>query len=66
LVLQTAKVTIKISDRQKMDPHTHEREVLISGPYAAVQLACAMISEKVINRGRGGGDLGGVEGGLSR
>jgi hypothetical protein len=40
-------VTIKISDRQKMDPHTHEREVLISGPYAAVQLACAMISEKV-------------------
>jgi hypothetical protein len=47
LSLQNAKVTIKISDRNKMDPHTHEREVTISGTYAAIQLACAMISEKL-------------------
>lgn len=44
---QNAKVTIKISDRNKMDPHTHEREVSITGTYAAIQLACAMISEKL-------------------
>jgi hypothetical protein len=44
---QNAKVTIKISDRNKMDPHTHEREVAISGSYSAIQLACAMISEKL-------------------
>lgn len=44
---QNAKVTIKISDRNKMDPHTHEREVAISGTYSAIQLACAMISEKL-------------------
>lgn len=40
-------MTIKISDRNKMDPHTHEREVSITGTYAAIQLACAMISEKL-------------------
>lgn len=45
--MQNAKVTIKISDRNKMDPHTHEREVTISGTYSAIQLACAMISEKL-------------------
>lgn len=44
---QNAKVSIKISDRNKMDPHTHEREVTISGTYSAIQLACAMISEKL-------------------
>jgi hypothetical protein len=44
---QNAKVTIKISDRNKMDPMTHEREVAISGSYSAIQLACAMISEKL-------------------
>eukprot|EP00879_Flechtneria_rotunda_P002547 GHRR01002746.1.p1 GENE.GHRR01002746.1~~GHRR01002746.1.p1 ORF type:complete len:356 (+),score=117.29 GHRR01002746.1:117-1184(+) len=46
-IQQNAKVTIKISDRNKMDPHTHEREVAISGTYCAIQLACAMISEKL-------------------
>eukprot|EP00877_Chromochloris_zofingiensis_P007544 jgi/Chrzof1/3042/Cz12g09120.t1 len=46
-IQQNAKVTIKISDRNKMDPHTHEREVTITGTYAAIQLACAMISEKL-------------------
>lgn len=46
-IQQNAKVTIKISDRNKMDPHTHEREVSITGTYAAIQLACAMISEKL-------------------
>jgi hypothetical protein len=56
LTLQNAKVTIKISDRAKMDPMTHEREVAISGSLAAVQLACAMIGEKLTaNRARGGG-----------
>jgi fructose-specific phosphotransferase system component IIB len=45
--VQNAKVTIKISDRNKMDPHTHEREVVITGTYSAIQLACAMISEKL-------------------
>eukprot|EP00878_Enallax_costatus_P000316 GHUV01000389.1.p1 GENE.GHUV01000389.1~~GHUV01000389.1.p1 ORF type:complete len:357 (+),score=107.63 GHUV01000389.1:178-1248(+) len=46
-IQQNAKVSIKISDRNKMDPHTHEREVTISGNYSAIQLACAMISEKL-------------------
>ncbi|WIA14656.1 hypothetical protein OEZ85_003158 [Tetradesmus obliquus] len=46
-IQQNAKVTIKISDRNKMDPLTHEREVAISGSYAAIQLAAAMISEKL-------------------
>jgi predicted RNA-binding protein YlqC (UPF0109 family) len=31
LAQQNAKVAIKISDRNKMDPHTHEREVSITG-----------------------------------
>lgn len=46
-IQSNAKVAIKISDRSKMDPHTHEREVTLSGSYAGIQLACAMISEKV-------------------
>ncbi|KAI8473692.1 MAG: hypothetical protein J3K34DRAFT_173419 [Monoraphidium minutum] len=46
-IQQNAKVAIKISDRSKMDPHTHEREVTLSGSYAGIQLACAMISEKL-------------------
>jgi RNA-binding protein Nova len=51
-------VTIKISDRSKMDPNTHEREVTIIGTYAAIQLACAMIAEKLgQNRPRGSGGL---------
>lgn len=58
-IQQNAKVAIKISDRSKMDPHTHEREVTLSGSYAGIQLACAMISEKLsVNRPRvsdGGG-----------
>ncbi|GBF92113.1 hypothetical protein Rsub_04460 [Raphidocelis subcapitata] len=60
-IQQNAKVAIKISDRSKMDPHTHEREVTLSGSYAGIQLACAMIAEKLsANRPRvsegGGGD----------
>jgi RNA-binding protein Nova len=31
-IQQNAKVTIKISDRNKMDPHTHEREVTSQAP----------------------------------
>lgn len=58
---QNAKVAIKISDRSKMDPHTHEREVTLSGSYAGIQLACAMISEKLAaNRARAS-DGGGPE-----
>ncbi len=54
-------MAIKISDRSKMDPHTHEREVTLSGSYAGIQLACAMISEKLsANRPRVS-DGGGVE-----
>jgi len=30
-IQQNAKVTIRISDRNKMDPNTHEREVTING-----------------------------------
>ena len=44
---QSSRVTIKISDRSKMDPTTPEREVTISGPYGALKLAEAMIAEKL-------------------
>jgi hypothetical protein len=30
-----------------MDPTTHEREVTLSGTYAGIQLAAAMIGEKL-------------------
>ncbi|PNW72326.1 hypothetical protein CHLRE_16g672750v5 [Chlamydomonas reinhardtii] len=46
-VQQSSRVTIKISDRSKMDPTTQEREVSISGTYSAVKLAEAMIAEKL-------------------
>lgn len=46
-VQQNSRVTIKISDRSKMDPTTNEREVTISGGYGAVKLAEAMIAEKL-------------------
>ncbi|KAG2434147.1 hypothetical protein HXX76_007874 [Chlamydomonas incerta] len=46
-VQQSSRVTIKISDRSKMDPTTNEREVSISGTYSAVKLAEAMIAEKL-------------------
>lgn len=36
---QAARVTIKISDRAKMDPTLSEREVTISGLHAGVKLA---------------------------
>jgi hypothetical protein len=36
-----------------MDPTTHEREVTLSGTYAGIQLAAAMIGEKLtVNRPR--------------
>lgn len=38
---------IKVSDRSKMDPNSHEREVTISGVYSAVKLAEAMMSERL-------------------
>jgi KH domain len=44
---QSARVTIKISDRSKMDPDMNEREVSITGLYGAVKLAEAMIAEKL-------------------
>ncbi len=44
---QSARVTIKISDRNKMDPTMNEREVTIAGMYGAVKLAEAMIAEKL-------------------
>lgn len=44
---QSSRVTIKISDRSKMDPATNEREVTIAGMYSAVKLAEAMIAEKL-------------------
>ena len=46
-IQQSARVTIKVSDRAKMDPATNEREVTISGLHGAVKLAEAMISEKM-------------------
>lgn len=45
--MQSSRVTIRISDRSKMDPSTNEREVSISGTYGAVKLAEAMIAEKL-------------------
>lgn len=46
-IQQSARVTIKISDRSKMDPSLNEREVTIAGLYGAVKLAEAMIAEKL-------------------
>lgn len=46
-IQQSARVSIRISDRSKMDPSTNEREVTISGAYGAVKLAEAMIAEKL-------------------
>jgi hypothetical protein len=44
---QSARVAIKISDRNKMEPGSTEREVSISGIYGSVKLAEAMIAEKL-------------------
>lgn len=46
-IQQSARVTVKVSDRSKMDPGTNEREVIISGLHGAVKLAEAMIAEKL-------------------
>uniref|UniRef100_A0A7S3QLL1 K Homology domain-containing protein n=1 Tax=Dunaliella tertiolecta TaxID=3047 RepID=A0A7S3QLL1_DUNTE len=46
-IQQSARVTIKISDRAKMDPNASEREVTIMGLHGAVKLAEAMVSEKL-------------------
>ncbi|MEW5301313.1 MAG: hypothetical protein WDW36_004178 [Sanguina aurantia] len=46
-IQQSARVTVKISDRNKMDPDAKEREVTIAGTYGAVKLAEAMIAEKL-------------------
>jgi len=46
-IQQSSRVTIKISDRNKMDPSMNEREVTIAGSYGAVKLAEAMIAEKL-------------------
>lgn len=46
-IQQSAKVGIKISDRTKMDPTTNEREVVVSGTFAAIHLATAMLAEKL-------------------
>ena len=56
-------MTVKISDRSKMDVNNNEREVTIAGNYAAVKLAEAMVSEKLMqskarNLSRGDGDAG--------
>ena len=40
-------MSIKISDRAKMDPSASEREVTIMGNHGAVKLAEAMVSEKL-------------------
>lgn len=50
--MQSSRVTIRISDRSKMDPATSEREVSITGTYGAIKLAEAMIAEK-LNQSRG-------------
>jgi predicted RNA-binding protein YlqC (UPF0109 family) len=72
-VQASARVVVKISDRRRMDPVTLEREVAISGPFAAVQLACAMLGEKLAQAraaaamgglGGGGGGMGGGGGGM--
>lgn len=46
-IQQSARVTVKISDRSKMDPNTNEREVSITGNYSNVKLAEAMVAEKL-------------------
>jgi len=46
-IQQNARVTIKISDRSKMDPSTNEREVSIAGQHGSIKLAEAMIAEKL-------------------
>lgn len=46
-IQQSARVTIKVSDRSSMDPTTKEREVTISGPYSNMKLAEAMVAEKL-------------------
>ena len=51
-IQQSARVTIKVSDRSKMDPGSNEREVIISGLHGAVKLAEAMVSEKLQNQAR--------------
>jgi len=54
---QSARVTIKISDRAKMDPNAGEREVTISGLHGAVKLAEAMVAEKLnLSRARSRGE----------
>jgi len=62
--LQNAKVAIKISERSRMSA-TQEREVTVSGSYSGIQLACALMNDKLAaNRPRhsSGGFSGGVEG----
>jgi len=44
---QAARVKITVSDRKAMDPGTKERQVTIAGTHSQVQLAEAMIAEKI-------------------
>lgn len=65
-IQQSARVTIKVSDRSKMEPGLNEREVTITGLYGAVKLAEAMIAEKLTqSRARSSSmrpdDLDGIE-----
>lgn len=46
-IQQSARVTIKVSDRSTMDPTTKEREVTITGTYGNLKLAEAMVAEKL-------------------
>lgn len=46
-IQQSTRVTVKISDRAKMDTSTNEREVTIAGNYTNVKLAEAMVAEKL-------------------
>ncbi len=65
---QSARVTIKVSDRSSMDPTTKEREVSIAGPYGNVKLAEAMVAEKLAQsraRAAQGGPSGGGPSGRS-
>ena len=41
--LQSSRVSIKISDRAKMDPNANECEFTIMGNHGAVKLAEAMV-----------------------
>ncbi|GFH06302.1 uncharacterized protein HaLaN_00909 [Haematococcus lacustris] len=60
-IQQSARVTIKISDRAKME--NNEREVSITGMYGAVKLAEAMVSEKLNqSRARAAREEGGPSG----